>query len=35
MVEEGIRILASEVLLGGLGGALAVFMLVALREWWR
>jgi hypothetical protein len=34
-VEEDVRSLTTEVLLGGLGGALAVFILGGFREWWR
>jgi hypothetical protein len=34
-VAEGVRGLISEGLLGGLGGAIAVFLLGAVREWWR
>jgi hypothetical protein len=35
MVEEGTASLTTEVLLAGFGGALAVFILGAFREWWR
>ena len=34
-MEEDVRSLTTEVLLGGLGGALAVFILGGFREWWR
>lgn len=35
MVEAGVRRVSLEVLLSGLIGALLVFLLGALREWWR
>jgi hypothetical protein len=35
VVEEGLRVLTTEVLLAGFGGAVAVFVLGAFREWWR
>jgi hypothetical protein len=35
VVEKDVRSLTTEVLLGGLGGALAVFILGIIREWWR
>ena len=34
-MEEDVRNLTTEVLLAGFGGALAVFILGAFREWWR
>jgi hypothetical protein len=35
LVEEGVRGVSLEVLLSGLIGALLVFLLGVLREWWR